>query len=314
MASSKGKTKKKASDPKKSRTSSGEGVSLGGLFSTSLWLAFSGSLIAAFAWVMLSYHPSSGEHGAHEMGRDPASHEEEGHTEKGSLLKIAENTKRAFFEAAFQAEQVSQALDSNRRLQLENANLRRWVETLRYDCTVTDGLQQSSQLGRRLESETGVRVGRTLASIPYTPPAHLLPAQLYTLGVNYLNGSEVEKAAVIFTFLTGMEEDDSFKRPQDFLLTGLAWYRVEHLKEAKLYFEKVIDAPEEPQNLPFKAQARLWLALVSKRMNKDREAQWWLRNMVENHPNAMETSWINREAPLTLDRSVAGSEDVDDEE
>src|SRR5262249_53647134 len=105
----------------------------------------------------------------------------------------------------------------NERLVLENAHLRLKLEASEFDCSSRNSDQATRQLAMRLNQETGSKVGQTLATISYKPPGHLPPEQLYTLAVSYLRGREDEKAAVLFTFLTGLEENDFYKTPKNYL-------------------------------------------------------------------------------------------------
>jgi tetratricopeptide (TPR) repeat protein len=152
-------------------------------------------------------------------------------------------------------------------------------------------------------------VGRDLASIQYRVPTNLVPGQLYTLGVSYFKGREDEKAAVIFTFLTGMDDNDSFRNPRNYMLTGIAWYRLDNFATADRYFDRALKAPEAPENLQVLAQARLWKALTSQRLTKHTQAQFWLTELVDHHPLSLEASWINskgiRPKPPEAHRGVA---------
>jgi tetratricopeptide (TPR) repeat protein len=181
----------------------------------------------------------------------------------------------------------------NERLTLENANLRLRTEGLQFDCQARDMANHTRDEELKLNEETGARVGRTLASIAYRPPVHLLPPQLYTLGMSYFKAGEDEKAAVIFTFLTGMDENDTYKSPKNYLLTGVAWYKLDNFELADKYFAKVLESRESPDNLPFHAQARLWRGLSAERMNRHSRAQAWLQELVDHHPHSMEAAWVN---------------------
>jgi tetratricopeptide (TPR) repeat protein len=181
----------------------------------------------------------------------------------------------------------------NHRLRLENMNLRRWAETLRFECAQDDAIRKTGDFSKALSYQTGSDVGRILASIPYRPPPHLLPAQLYTLGVSYFRAREYEKSAVIFTYLTGGVEHDAFQKPQNFLLTGITWYELDNYRLAKNFLDRVLEFPATQENLPYHAQARLWQALVAKQMGQNLESQIWLRELIDHHPRSLETQWIN---------------------
>jgi len=190
-------------------------------------------------------------------------------------------------------------------LKLENAHLRLKLESLQFDCHAADAELSTKQLELKLTEETWSKVGHSLASIQYKHPGHLLPAQLYTLGVSYFKGREDEKAAEILSFLTGLEENSTYKSPRNFLMTGVAWYRLDNFDTAEHFFDKVMETPDTPENLPFHAHARLWKALVSERLGKHTQSQSILRDLVDHHPHSTEADWVNsmegNRAPATSD-------------
>lgn len=198
----------------------------------------------------------------------------------------------------------------NERLRLENVTLRQWGEALRYSCDLEESKKKAEKVGAKLEEETGSEVGRVLASIRYRPPVHLLPDQLYALGLDYLSQTEeVEKAAVIFTFLTHLEENDTFKNARDYLLTGMSWYRVNNYKLADQYFQRVLESSDDQKNLRYKSQARLWRALVAKHTSSQENVQHWLRDLVSHHPHSMEAEWVNSESKaMEVDRAPSSKD------
>ena len=188
---------------------------------------------------------------------------------------------------------LRKAEQENYQLRLETAHLRERVTSLSFDCSAKDTSGASKLLSMRMETETGSRVGRTLASITYRPPSHLLPPQMYTLAASYIKAHKDEKAAVILTFLTGLEENDAFKTAKNYLATGVEWYRADNFELADQYFDDVLKMPETKEVLQNQAQARLWKALVAERLGKHTKAQQWLRDLVDQHPRSIETGWIN---------------------
>jgi hypothetical protein len=193
---------------------------------------------------------------------------------------------------------IREALEENRKLRLENANLRVQAESLRLDCRVKDAAAASERNETALLSETGEKVGRTLASIGYRPPRHLDGPQLNTLGLSYLQAGENEKAAVIFTLLSQMSEQaeasvkgHSLGRIR--LLAGTAWYRLDHLELADQYFSEVLDMPETEREVKYQAQARMWRAVTAQRLGKATKAQFWMREVLDRHPASDEATWIN---------------------
>lgn len=181
-----------------------------------------------------------------------------------------------------------------RRLRLENANLRLRNESLQFDCRASDAVAETRDIEIKLGKETGNKVGRTLASIQYRPPANMLPSQLYTLAATYFKNGDNEKAAVILTFLTGLEDSDAFKEPKSFLMTGVAWYRLDNFELADFYFGKVLEKESSGEGLQYQAQARLWRALAAQKTNKHTKSQFWLTELVDHHPQSLEAGWVNQ--------------------
>ena len=216
---------------------------------------------------------------------------------------------QAFVSLQDKVDILRKALEENERLKLENANLRVQTEGLRFSCKTKEAEDQAGRLEAKLSEETGTRVGRTLAGIEYRPPAHLLPEQLFTLGVGYFKAHEDEKAVVILSFLTSMDDDGAYKTPQNFLMTGVAWYRLDNVKLADEYFDKALGTPAEGENLQYHAQARLWRALAAQKINNHTLSQNWLRELVDHHPKSTEASWINgNKNPITSGESLTTHE------
>ena len=211
----------------------------------------------------------------------------------------------AFDSVQNKARELVQLEVENHRLALENANLRKQAESLQFSCEAKRSEQSTQHSALRLKAETGAEMGRTLASVHYTPPSNLLPKQLFTLAVSYFKTREDEKAAVIFTYLTGMEDPNPFKAARYQLLAGIAWYRMDHFKEAEAYFDRVIKAKVVKTELPYQAQARLWKALVSQRRHETAQVQLRLRDLLDHHPRAPEAAWVN---PVDEARKPASQE------
>jgi tetratricopeptide (TPR) repeat protein len=200
---------------------------------------------------------------------------------------------------------LSHSERENERLKLENANLRLQIENIAFDCRVKESSERTKEMQLRLSKETGAKVGRTLASIYYRPPTHLLPSQLYALAVSYFKANEDEKAAVIFTFLTGLEDNNLFKTPRNYLLTGISWYRLANYDLAEAYFDRVLKTGDSAENLQFMAQARLWLGMTAEKQGNHAKSQDWMRELIDYHPHSTEAAWVNsrevRRAPSAED-------------
>ena len=274
-----------------------------------------------------SEHGKVDEHGKEVEHADgdrkvAAAHDQPKHQSKGFLSKVS----HSIHSIQHKADQLKKADTDNERLVLENLSLRHWAETLKFHCGEKSAKKTTKSLRSRLASQTGTYVGRTLASIDYRPPPHLLPDQLFTLGVSYLQARDYEKSAVIFTFLTGLEEFPKFQTAKNYLLTGIAWYKVAHLKLADSFFDRSLkksiddwkkfenETDEEKKADPSEVQkdqvqARLWKALSAKGLTKHKVAQDWLKRVIGRHPDTVEASWVNPQSNQRgSNRSKASSE------
>lgn len=228
--------------------------------------------------------------------------------ESKSLLSVKEFYEiysHAFSSAQSKVDILREAVEEREKLLLENLKLRQKLETLQFGCKSEVASQVTQQMKRKLVTQTGSRVGRTLASIQYRPPTHLTPEQSYALGVGYFKAREDEKAAVIFTELVNLEETHLFKNTKNYLITGILWYRLENFDLADNYFEKVLNFETTAENLRYQAQARLWKALSAARIGKNSKAQYWLKNLLDYHPHSMEARWVNPLYQRNVRRGVA---------
>lgn len=191
------------------------------------------------------------------------------------------------------AAEIQRALDENNRLRYENANLRLKLESVQFECNQKEAMAETKKIGMKVSDEAGSRIARTLASIGYKVPDNLLPGQLYTLGVTYFKAHENEKAAVILSFLTNLDGNTAFQTARNYLMTAVAWYRIDNFDMAKMYFEKVLHERDISENLPYQAQARLWQGLVAKHFASEKEVQYWLKDLIDHHPHSEEAEWIN---------------------
>ncbi len=203
-------------------------------------------------------------------------------------------------------ERLQQADEENTRLKAENAHLRVALESLHYEQYAARAAQTTLDFSRKLVAQTGAQSGRTLASIPYRVPQELMPNQLYELGMHYFRDHKPdqpadnsdEKAAVIFTFLLGLDGEEGFKTSANMLKAGICWYRLENYEVAEFYFNEAVKdgnlpVGEGPSRSELISQVRLWKALIAKRTGKTEKAQYWLREVLDYNPHAKEAAWVN---------------------
>lgn len=249
------------------------------------------SIVALIAGVSgLALSRNHGHTQAHTHGHSKGS---TASTEKETLWQVYAN---AVVSVQEKIEALRKADEENEKLRKENAHLRLVLESEHYEKYAEKAQKETQAFQWKLSKDTGSKTGRTLASIGYKIPQDLLPAQLYSLGLSYFKMREDEKAAVIFTFLTGMEGDESFKTPANHLLTGIAWYRVENFELADYYFEQVLQSPETVNSRRYHGQAKLWKGLIAEKTGKHVKAQYWLRDVLDHDPHSVEARWVNHSA------------------
>jgi hypothetical protein len=211
-----------------------------------------------------------------------------------TFADLFKSYREAFSQIGTKMEAISVADRENERLTLENANLRNKLEKLQFECNTEKAEKFTKNFESKFDAQTGSKVGRTLNTIQYKMPTHLMPSQLYTLAVSYFKAREDEKAAVIMSYLTDPENDQEvFRTPQNHLMTAVAWYRLENFELADFYLDRVVKTPESSENVQYIAQSRLWKAIVAKRLKNHSKSQFWLRELVDYHPFSTEASWIN---------------------
>lgn len=181
----------------------------------------------------------------------------------------------------------------NAALRLRNAKLVLQAETTRFEQKTDEGHKLTRQKEISLSHETGDKLGRTMASVSYQVPHHLDHDQLYSLAMGYFQSKENEKAAVIFSFLLAQPNAPKFKTEKNLLMTAIAWYRVDNYVQADAYVTELLKNDEKSEGQTA-AQARLWKALISEKMNKKLKAQFWLKELRDRHPHSPEATWINQ--------------------
>jgi TolA-binding protein len=218
------------------------------------------------------------------------------HSESSFALKVREFVGifvSAWHSGVEKVEALREADEEVERLSLENANLRLQLESQEFECELRVSQKNADSLAARLGRDTGSTLGRTLANITYRPPTHLLPSQLYTLAVGYMKAKEEEKAAVILTFLSGLDDESEYRTAKNLLLTGVAWYRVDNYDLADQYFKRVLENKVTAATLPYHAQSRVWRGLVAQRKGQPADAQVILKDLLARHPRTKEAKLIN---------------------
>ncbi len=210
---------------------------------------------------------------------------------------VVAKLRMTFQQMQSQARRLQRTDEDNHELRNENADLRIRIEKLKLECSSQVAQARTKKVSDTLGQETGTEIGRTLETIDYRAPTQLLPAQLHVLAITYFKAKDYERAAVLLTHLLTQEATKEYRNARNYLLAGVSWYRLDHVKHADYYFGKTLEEAGEAENLKFHAQARLWRAIVAKGTGKATEAQTWLTELVDYHPNSKETAWVNGKKP-----------------
>jgi tetratricopeptide (TPR) repeat protein len=190
------------------------------------------------------------------------------------------------------------------------------VETGKFNLRSEDAKKKSETVGNKLATAAGSRAARSIASIRYQFPENLLPEQLLALGVSYFKVKDDEKAAVILNFLTELDDDKTFRTAANYLMAGIAFYRLEHYKNAAEYFDRVAKLTEiDEETLKAKRQSVYWQALVAERTKNRGLAQKLILDSLEKDPLTNEARWVNPQgetAKTRMPASVSGEKETEE--
>lgn len=221
-------------------------------------------------------------------------HPKERADNRGAFTRLVDTYADAFQSVNDKVRAIYRAEEENRKLKLENAYLRVMVESQKFSCRADESKKKTETVGKKLATAAGSKAARSLASIRYQFPENLLPEQLHALGVSYFKAKDDEKAAVILNFLVSLEDDNTFKTPENYLMAGVALYRLENFKSAQDYFDKIekMNGSDE-ETAKAKRQASYWNALVADRLHEGRRAQKIILENLEKDPHTKEARWVN---------------------
>jgi tetratricopeptide (TPR) repeat protein len=225
---------------------------------------------------------------------------------RGLFTRVVDTYADAWASVNLKVHSIQQAEEENKKLKLENAYLRVMVETGRFNVRAEEAKKKTETVGKKLATAAGSRAARSIASISYQFPENLLPEQLLALGVSYFKVKDDEKAAVILNFLTELDDDKSFRTASNYLMAGIAFYRLDHYKNAAEYFDRIAKLSETDEvTVKSKRQALYWQALVAERAKNRGLAQKLLLDSLEKDPLTKEARWVNPQGISTKTRMPA---------
>ena len=233
---------------------------------------------------------------------------------RGILKRLFDTYVDAWESVNAKIQAIKSAEEENKKLKLENAYLRVMVESGKFNARSEEAKKATETVGKKLVTAAGSRAARSIASIHYQFPENLLPEQLLALGVSYFKVKDDEKAAVILNFLTELDDDQSFRTAPNYLMAGIAFYRLEHYKNAADYFERVGKLTEtDAETMKAKRQAVYWRALVAERMKNRGLAQKLILDSLEQDPLTEEARWVNPQDETTATKRAPASEKESEE-
>ena len=213
--------------------------------------------------------------------------------------RVWDRYKTLFTDLRSKVVELEHADQENQILHQENAVLRLALESRDFECRSKVAAQRTQEYGSKLEGETGVMIGRTLASIQYEIPTQIQPALLHTLAVTYFTAGEDEKAAKIIHFLLGLENSE-FRTPKNILMAGILWYRLDNIKIADALFGELLEhSGKEPVSASIQSQARLWRALAARKKGDRGRSQELLQDLLNHQPHSTEAAWVNQSKEAT---------------
>lgn len=204
---------------------------------------------------------------------------------------IAQTYRDTFRSVLNKMGDLDQAAQLNHELTLKVQNLEKELETDRLQNLERKNQTITQELAQRLRAEAGSELARVFGSIDYRAPSHLLPHQLYTLGLAYFRKEEYEKSAIIFSQLVELKEDKSYQRSEVQLLTGISWYYLEHYRLAQKYMDQAFD--RAPKESSLQRKVMVWKSMVLKARHLEQESQAMLTQLIARSPHSEEAQWIN---------------------
>lgn len=248
------------------------------------------------AWASDHHAPAAESHSAHESHPAPEAHpaKESKEHKESSWKKVPKAVWHGVFGKLEELQHADQRAAS---LELEVSQLKVKLTEREFECRTESATKRAQALTVRLNKETGDKTGRTVATVDFTIPSNWSPEQIHVLALSYFAGGEFEKAAVLMKHLMELPDVDSIKTPRNYLVTAISMYHIDNFNSADQFFDEVLRIKESQDQLKYAAQARLWKALVASRLNKKLKEQYWLRELLDYHPQSKEARWINGGGP-----------------
>jgi|GEM_PF-6978704 len=179
----------------------------------------------------------------------------------------------------------------NKALKAENAALRLMLENERYSHQTEALAKAAEQVKKDNLEHTASPRGRTIASLRVEIPYHLEPPAMLALAVSNFKARNYEQSAGLIRYVLGQSPE--LNHSDHALMLGVSWYQMENYKEAKIVFDEMLKSAIQSHDGSKEVQARMWLALIGRRLGEERVAVEQLKEALRKYPKAPELAWVN---------------------
>ncbi len=143
----------------------------------------------------------------------------------------------------------------------------------------------------RLRDDAGSELAVAQKNIEYQIPKNLSYNQLQVLALSLFKKKEYGPSALILQHLLTLKEEARYRVPENYLLSGISWYHLNHFHLAAQSFKEARDNSHPVDDSH--RNAMVWLALVQKSLGKRVLVQDSLLKFLELYPHSEEAAMIN---------------------
>ncbi len=183
-------------------------------------------------------------------------------------------------------------------LDRENRQLNKKLAELEKDQILGDAARATRDLAslnetleESLKNEAGSELGTALHSIKYEVPSHLAVHQLHALAVGHFRREDHEKAAMVLHHLLTLKDDSQFRKPENYLMSGISWFHLKNFNLALRDFRESIRLSQKGEAGHRKGM--FWQALCYRSLGKKAQAEKTMLHFIELYPNSDEADWLN---------------------
>jgi len=189
-------------------------------------------------------------------------------------------------------------LDEFAILDRENRQLNKKLAELEKDQILGDAARATRDLAslnetleESLKNEAGSELAIALHSIKYEVPSHLAVHQLHALAVGHFRREDHEKAARVLHHLLGLKDDPQFRKPENYLMSGISWFHLKNFNLALRDFRESIRL--SPKGEAAHRKTMFWQALCYRSLGKKTQAENTMLHFIELYPGSEEADWLN---------------------